>query len=308
VSFATHDQDAEVAWKIEVLERVRLSRWNTYVGVDRRRAARAFADRLEIDRGRTRRASLHRGAEAALRCLMEHRGPERLWAPAHGYPGFARVTSSSRIPLLTYADSDELARSAPGDLVVITTPSSPVATADAGDILRTLEGTGADGVIDATFSLLDPDGVAGLGRLLSLSDVPVIVSASKSLGLAGIRLGVLLDGGPGPEVTPNPMELDVFQCAVWDTLMESDSLRRRALDVGTHQRELHRRLRLALERVGADVMYASNSFAITVREDSVTESALGDRGWKAYPRLRAVRLDASDRMASSVEAWAGMLG
>ncbi len=305
VSFATHDRDVDVAWKAEVLERVRLSRWNTYVGLDGRQAARDFAERLRLDPGGDRRGSLHRGAEAALKCLIEHRAPERLWVPAHGYPGFARVASSCRIPLLTYADLDDLAGSRRGDLVVITTPSSPIATADAGDLLRALAGRGAQAVVDATFSLLDPDGVAGLAPLLRLTDAPVIVSASKSLGLAGIRLGVLLDGGPGPHVMPNPMELDVFQCAVWDAFIDGDNLRRRAHDVGTRQRKLHHRLRRALERLEAEVMYTSNSFAITVRRSSVPEPALGDHGWKEYPLLNALRLDASDRVAASIEAWTG---
>ncbi|MFB8891730.1 MULTISPECIES: aminotransferase class I/II-fold pyridoxal phosphate-dependent enzyme [Microbacterium] len=305
VSFATHDRDVDAAWKAEVLERVRLARWNTYVGLDGRWAAEDFVERLGIEARGGRRASVHRGAEAALKCLIEHRAPERLWVPAHGYPGFARVASACRIPLLTYAVLDDVARSRRGDLVVITTPSSPVETAAAGDLVRAVEGTGAERVIDATFSLLDPVGVAGLEHLLSLSDAPVIVSASKSLGLAGIRLGVLLDGGPGPHVMPNPMELDVFQCAVWDAFMDGDNLRRRAHDVGTRQRKLHHRLRRAIERLEAEVMYASNSFAITVRRGSVPVSALGDHGWKEYPPLHALRLDASDRVAAAIEAWTG---
>ena len=305
VSFATSDLDAEAAFKVEVLERVHRARWNTYVGLDQRLAAEAFTDRLGINRRGARRASLHRGAEAALRRLIEQAMPARLWAPAHGYPGFARVASSARVPLLAYANPEELEGSRSGDLVVVTSPSSPVPAGDVDEIIGTVERTGAGGVIDATFSLLDPDGVAELDDAVHMTDMPVIISASKSLGLAGIRMGVLLHSESGPEVLASPMELDVFQCAVWETLMDADRLRRRADTVGTHQRELHRQLRHALEHLCADVLYAANSFALTVSQGSIPESVLGDRGWKEYPRLHALRLDASDRVLSALNAFAG---
>lgn len=302
VSFATHDRDVDAGFKDEVLERVRRARWNPYVGLDQRRAAEAFADRLSIGDPAARRASLHRGAEAALRCLIEQRAPERLWAPQHGYPGFARVASSCRVPLVEYADAEGLEKSARGDLVIVTTPASPIAVGDAGDLFGVVAATGAEVVVDATFSLLDPRGVAELGASLRATDASLIVSASKSLGLAGIRLGILVDRGDRPDVVPNPMELDVFQCAVWETLLDSDTLPRRALAVGTRQRELHHRLRRALQRTGAEVMYASNHFAITIGEGAVPAPVLAESGWKAYPRLHAVRIDASERVVAALEA------
>ncbi|GAA3342529.1 hypothetical protein GCM10017714_31310 [Curtobacterium pusillum] len=303
VSFATHGRDLDSRLKERVAQLVLSAAWNPYVGVDVKTAGSALARGLKIEVEGTR-SSIHRGAEAALRALVATRKPSQLFVPANAYPGFGRTAAATRTPIVGYRDAKDLERARRDDVVVVTLPGSPVDVDDVGKLFAASVRCRASVVMDATFALLDAEGAAAVAETARSNSADLIVSASKSLGLAGVRLGLLLDRGQGDETEANPMELDVFQCAVLEALLENEgrAVADRAASVARRQRSLQARLVNALRKSGADVVHDGNAFAVTIRDPAPDEGRYGASGWKGYPRLGLVRLDASEAMTVRMEA------
>lgn len=300
ISFATFEHDIGSAFKKAVLLRAAASRWNCCSSVDAAARADQFVEATGL-RDVPGVRTLHRGSEAALRALVARHEPGRLFAPSSSYPGFARVARAAGVPLLRYDGTTELGdRLDERDLVVVVDPPSVCSAGDPRTIALQVARSSAMLVVDATFMLFDPLGLERLRGLLDGIPACVLVGASKSAGLDGVRVGVAMDPFCGRAQVTDATEWDVLQCAVVDVLLADGELTERAAFVARCQRATLPTLEDLVARAGARAVCSENPFALTVPVVPKLQALSGLTGVKLYPELQAMRLDVSRTMVERV--------
>lgn len=298
VSFAAHSVDAGDDFKREVVAELVSFPWNEYPAPDTTSLCRELAEQIgfTVDPAIV---SLHRGAEDALRRLIERLRPVRFWAGADSYPGYRRIAGRANVEFGSYDNGLALPEDLRGHLVAITTPGSPAPLDDTESIVDLVLSRGGNVALDATFELLERKAVRSLEAWLRYPEVALVISTSKSAGLASLRIGLLI--GPTRMNADVSMEWDAFQCAALSVLARESNLALRLADVALTQRDLRTRLIHAAKSLAGAPVFDGNAFAVTFRRTDAIMSILKPGMFKDYPHRGLVRVDATAAVCDTIE-------
>lgn len=296
ISFSTFTHDTDSGFKEDVLGRLRGTEWNEYISLDTTDVINRIGSIVGIDL-QIEAIWACRGAEAAFHRLCAVRAPDTIYTPFAAYPGFRRVAASLHIDHRTYRRSSDLDSINPSDIVVLTIPCAPIPFIDDSWVLERAKLAGATIIVDATFSLLDAASVTLLVNLRRRYNAYLIISVSKSLGLAALRLGFVI-GSPPLLDQEEGNEWDAFQCAALDTLCTQYWWDRLSKRVGQYQQYWKESLGRVLAARDIATQDMGSSFFTTVSSFALTDSELsGLSGYKSYPGLNLVRVDVNQHNA-----------
>lgn len=308
VTFALPAFDLPAELKQQVVGRLLDASWNRYPSARVGAAVDSLADALGLP---SQAVSFFRGADEAIASLVRAAAPTTVLCPAFGFPGYARAAIHVGAAVVEYEPDGNLwplaARTELHDdaLVIVCWPGNPVGDVAQIEQVIELRPQFASALVDLTYLNPLSTEFATLAARLTGSGVHVAFSFSKSLSLAGVRLGGLLvpDGsavGPVHEVT---FPWDFFQVIVLDVLMDPANRRVLALHHG-RQRELNARLGDRLNSLGARVLYSENPNFVSVADglDELHRLSLDE---KRYPALGLRRIDCS---LKNLELVNGLLG
>lgn len=301
VSLATSEYGVDPEFRERVMERAASSAWHKYVTVSALKPERRLVELLRLPFSEERLA-VHRGAESALRAHVSLWGVARMWVPELSYPGYRRVASYLGIALVTYANLEDLGAVDRDDVVVLADPAVPLFLGELEDVVFVARARTSKVVIDATFSTLTPARLSRYVSVATSAECSLIISASKSLALAALRVAMIYVPKPH-SIARVGTEWDVFQCAAVDVLLTDDALCRRASEVHKYQSDVLERLVPVLRAQALSPRDPLNELAVVVEDPNPSSARYGSSGWKSYPSHGLVRLDVSEHMVSAITEW-----
>lgn len=298
VTFALPAFDLPGELKQQVVDRLQDASWNRYPSARVGAAVDSFADALSLP---SQEISFFRGADEAIVSLARAASPRTVACPAWGFPGYARAAGHAGAAVVEYEPDGELSDLASRTelhddaLVIVCWPGNPVGDVAQIEQVIELRPQFGSALVDLTYLNPLSTEFAALAARLTGAGVHVAFSFSKSLSLAGVRLGGLLvpRGSAVRPVHEVTFPWNLFQVIVLDVLMDPANRRVLALHHG-RQRELNARLGDRLNSLGARVLYSENPNFVSVADglDELNHLRLDE---KRYPELGLRRLDCSLR-------------
>lgn len=301
VSLATSHFGVDAEFRNLVIEQMERSTWSSYVTAANLNPEARLVELLDLPIPHEQLA-VHRGAESALRAHLSLWRASRLWVPELSYPGYRRVASYTGTELATYSDVEDLHGVGQKDLVVVADPGMPLYVGELEEVTTAARKRTDMVVIDATFSTLTASRLTRYVAAAMDAGCSLILSASKSLALAALRLAVIYVPPPN-SISRVGTEWDVFQCAAIDVLLSGEMLCGRASQVHNFQSGLLESLVSALHSQGVRPHLPHNELAIVVDDGNPSTERYGPKGWKTYPSHGLVRLDVSEQMLARVASW-----
>ncbi len=304
VTYALPEEDFPHVLKRKILALMEASPWNRYVNPDLEQSRDVLSRMLNIDPGTL---TLTHGADEAIRRIAERSRPLRILYPQSGYPGYRRAVEASSSRGETYPPDSTAQdiRSLLGDdepadrsLVYLCWPGNPIGNVDQLHSLGSLTETAGSVVVDLTY--LNPLGkdFAPVARDALDHGASVVFSFSKSLGMAGVRLGGIVSAAQKPlELSPSDrFPWNLLHAIALDAILDPGSASELEAYV-SRQRALHDEIVSAAHRVGIPIAYADGTTFVSIRSGELAEDFLREaaaRGVvKNYPELSVTRLDVS---------------
>lgn len=304
VTYALPQEDFPGVLKRKILAWMEARPWNLYLDPSLSQGRDVLSTMLSIDPATL---TLTHGADDAIRRIAEGLQPTAILYPLSGYPGYRRaveVTSSqgkTYVPDATAQDiRSQLDEGGPGDraLVYVCWPGNPIGSTDQLHSLNLLTEAAGAVVVDLTY--MNPLGkdFASVARNALGCEASVVFSFSKSLGLAGVRLGGVITAASRP-LALSPSEhfpWTLFQALTLDAILDPDNSSELQA-YASRQLALRAEIVRAAYQVGIPIAYADGITFVSIHSRELTEVFLleaASRGVaKHYPELGLIRLDVS---------------